>query len=126
MVTVAVHLKVREHVSMVSDEERVGHVGQLLGVLIGHVHGGGLLVRDDVVHEGGSAGARVAQPHGLVDRRRTRETEVDNKTAILWLYHSRTAQSTPAVGFTVFMIVCGDRTITSCAIFSISCAIVFF
>ena len=49
----------------VPEEEGVGHVGQLLGVLVLEVQGRGLLVRDDVVHEGRAGGAGVAEPHGL-------------------------------------------------------------
>ena len=59
------NLKVREHVGVVSNEERVGHVGQLLRVLLGYLRRGGLLVRDDVVHEGSPTGTWVPQPHGL-------------------------------------------------------------
>ena len=62
--------KVREHVAMVSDEERVRHVGELLGILLGEVDGGGDLVRDDVIHVIGTTGARVTQPHDLVCHQR--------------------------------------------------------
>ena len=50
---------------MVADEEGVGHEGQLLAVLRGKVEGRGLLVSDNVVHEAGPAGPRIAQPHRL-------------------------------------------------------------
>ena len=55
----ATNLKVREHVGMVSNEESVGHVGQLLRVLLGYFRRGRLLVCDDVIHEGSPTGSRV-------------------------------------------------------------------
>lgn len=61
--------KVREHVAMVSDKERVRHVGKLLGVLLGEVDGGGHLVSDDVIHVFRATGAWVTQPHDLVCQR---------------------------------------------------------
>ena len=54
-----------EHVAVVADKEGVRHVGQFLRVLLGEVDGGGHLVRDDVIHVIGTAGARVTQPHNL-------------------------------------------------------------
>ena len=61
--------EVREHVAMISDEERVGHVGELLRVLLGEVEGGGEFVCDDVVHVVSSTGTWVAQPHHLGERK---------------------------------------------------------
>ena len=61
--------EVREHLLVVADEERVGHVRQLLRVLRRQLERRGLLVRDDVVHEGGAARAGVPQPHCLSEER---------------------------------------------------------
>lgn len=59
------YLEVREHVSMISNEEGVGHVGQFLRVLLCVLNGRRVLVTDDVVHEGSTTGAWVSEPHGL-------------------------------------------------------------
>lgn len=59
------NLEMREHIGMISNEESVGHVGKFLRVLLCYFHRRCLLVCDDVVHEGGSTGSRVTQPHGL-------------------------------------------------------------
>lgn len=58
----------REHVGMVADEESVRHVGQFLRVLLSNFNRGSLLVADEVVHEGGTTGSRVAQPHSLLNK----------------------------------------------------------
>ena len=62
-------LEVREHLLVVADEERLGHEGQLFRVLRRQFQRRRDAVRDDVVHVGGAAGARIAEPHHL-DRRR--------------------------------------------------------
>ena len=68
--------QVWEHVAVVADEEGVCHVGELLRVLLSEVEGRGGLVRDDVIHIAGAAGARVAKPHDLQrDRGEGRERE---------------------------------------------------
>ena len=53
---------------MVADEERVRHVGELLRVERVERQRRRHLVRDDVVHEGRAARARVAEPHHLGGR----------------------------------------------------------
>ena len=58
-------LEMWEHVLVVSDEESVWHVGELLAVLMGDGGWGGDLVRHDVVHEGSTARAGVSEPHHL-------------------------------------------------------------
>ena len=60
--------QMRKHVVVVANEERLRHVAQFLGVGIGVLDWRGDAVRDNVVHEGGAAGAGVAEPHHLRDR----------------------------------------------------------
>ena len=62
-------LEVREHVGVISNEERVGHVGKFFWILIGHLQRWRLLVSDDVVHEGSPTGSRVTQPHTLIKKK---------------------------------------------------------
>lgn len=62
-------LEVGKHVGMISNEESVGHVGELLRVLLSDFHGRRLLVGYDVVHERSPTGSGVAEPHGLLDSR---------------------------------------------------------
>ena len=50
---------------MVAHEECVGHVGELLAVLVGQVERAGLFVRHYVVHKACAGGAGVAKPHHL-------------------------------------------------------------
>jgi len=59
--------QVREHLAVIADEESVGHVGQLLGVLVRQLQRTGHLVGDQVVHERRARGARVPEPHSLVE-----------------------------------------------------------
>ena len=58
----------RKHLHVITDEERIGHVRQLLAVLVCQLQGRGDGVGDDIVHVGGAAGAGVAQPHHLDGR----------------------------------------------------------
>ena len=50
---------------MVANEEWVGHVGELLAVMVGRVERAGLFVRHYVVHKACAGGAGVAKPHHL-------------------------------------------------------------
>ena len=59
---------VGKHVLVVANEEGVPHEGQFFRVLVGKFYRGGDGVGHNVVHEGGTACARVAQPHHLGSR----------------------------------------------------------
>ena len=54
-----------KHVHMVTNEECVRHIGQLLRVLPVKLYRGGEGICDDVIHVGGTTRSRVAQPHHL-------------------------------------------------------------
>lgn len=58
-------LQMGEHIPVIAYEERIWHIGKLLAVLGGHTQWGCDAVSDEVVHEGSSTGAWVAQPHHL-------------------------------------------------------------